>query len=88
MLEVIKRRDAKSILEEKLIGGNAVDDSARDYAILRSCLWALWRERGPVHSTRIVNLAIEVSAQVAVGKAKQERIVFRQALEQLAEVAT
>ena len=86
LLDFIKRRDAESIRGEKLTGGNSLDDTAQDYAILRSCLWALWRSRGPAHSTRIVNLAIEVSGQSAVGKAKQERILFRQALEELSEV--
>ena len=86
LLDFIKRRDAETIRGEKLIGGNCLDETAQDYAILRSCLWALWRDRGPVHSTRIVNLAIEVSGQSAVGRAKQERILFRQALEELSEV--
>ncbi len=61
-MRVISAEKAGALLREQLLGtADHSDQLAIDCALLRSCLWSLSGGQRPVHSLRLLNLAVECS---------------------------
>jgi hypothetical protein len=79
---------ARSIRQE-LVGAIDCDQLACDSALLRSCVWALTRGERPVHTLKLLNLAIELSPDALLseeaGVPEERRSRLRGTLEELSE---
>jgi len=60
-LHVISAEKAGALLHEQLVGRTVSDQLAVDCGLLRNCIWALSGGARPVHSLRLLNLAVESS---------------------------
>jgi hypothetical protein len=88
MFQPISVEDAGRSIRQELVGAADCDRLAMDCALLRSCVWALSEGKHPVHSLRLLNLAMEVCPDAVLGiddAGSELRARLRSSLEELAD---
>jgi hypothetical protein len=88
-IRTISAEEAARCIREDLVGSAECDQLATECALLRSCAWALTQGNRPVHTLKLLNLAIELSPDTILGDEVQgpdtTRVRLRGTLEELAE---
>ena len=87
-MHLISIEEASAFVRQQLVGTADCDELAIDCGLLRSCLWALSGGTRPVHSLRLLNLALESSPDAVISGGENDsaiRFRLRSSLNELAD---
>lgn len=87
-MRLVSTEEASATVREQLVGTPVCDELAVDCGLLRSCLWALSGGDRPVHSLRLLNLALESSPDAVITGGENDseiRLRLRGSLNELAD---